>query len=364
MHARSRRRSFYESGRYAAGLTAIVAAAAITVAGMPAAAQDEVLITDEDVGAIQALGNARGWGLQNGQVWQGSVDALMLWQGNIASVPIFYDAAGQVAVDANDAQPSMTAGPRYTLTRQIGEGHALEGSYFNVRSFSGAAALPATGGPFRINDALGQLPPFGDPQIGQLLTKSQIQSAELNWRAWNGGILQWLAGFRWVEWDQQASIGYSYENTNPPGPSGTASITSRSGNNLYGGQIGADAMLWNNGGPWRVNAVGKAGIFYNSSAYQRSAAGYTDDGFAPFVIGAPSATADQTAFVGEIGVNASYSVTTWLALRAGYNVYWLSGVANAVEQLKVTDFPQDTARVDTGGSVLLHGVTAGLEARW
>ena len=152
-------------------------------------------------------------------------------------------------------------------------------------------------------------------------------------------------------------------NTDPPGPSGDASITSRSGNNLYGGQIGADAMLWNNGGAWRVNAVGKAGLFYNSNAYQQSAAGFTDTGLPPVVIGTSSATTDKTAFVGEIGVNASYSVNKWLALRAGYNVYWLSGVANAVEQLQVTDFPQGTARVDTGGSVLLHGVTTGLEAQ-
>ena len=89
MHARSRRRSFYESGRYAAGWTAILAAAAIALAGRPAAAQEEVLITDEQPGLIQAIGDARGWGSQNGQLWQGSVDALMLWQGNIASVPVF-----------------------------------------------------------------------------------------------------------------------------------------------------------------------------------------------------------------------------------------------------------------------------------
>ena len=363
MHAHSCRKSFYESGRLKVRWRVILAVVALAAGARLAPAQNEVFVTDQQDGLIQQLRRARGVSDNCPPLWQGSVDALMLWQGNIASVPVFYDAADQVAVDANDAQPSMTAGPRYTLMRQIGECHALEGSYFNVRSFSGAAALPATGGPFRINDTLGQLPAFGDPQSGQLLTKSQIQSAELNWRTWNGGIFQWLAGFRWVEWDQQANIGYAYANTDT-GASGDASLTSRSGNNLYGGQVGADAMLWNNGGPWRVNAVGKAGIFYNSGAYQRSAAVFTDNVGNPPDVYTANATTDKTAFVGEIGVNASYSVNKWLALRAGYNVYWLSGVANAVEQLKVTDLSQGTARVDTGGSVLLHGVTTGLEARW
>jgi hypothetical protein len=79
-----------------------------------------------------------------------------------------------------------------------------------------------------------------------------------------------------------------------------------------------------------------------------------------------SAVADQTAFVGEVGANASLRLTEWLSWRAGYTLFWLSGVASPASQFSTTDLAVDppTATINTNGSVLLHGVTTGLEARW
>lgn len=322
----------------------------------------EIEVTDLPAGVVQQWEAGREDGESAEPMWKATVDALMLWQGNIASVPIFTTDSGRVVVDANDAEPAMTAGPRFGLIREIGETHAIEGNYFNVRSFEGTSALPATGGPFVINPALGNLIQFGDIQAGQLTTNSQIQSAELNWRTWNGGMINWLAGFRWVEWDQQSTVGYTF-NTPTTLQSGNVSLGNDIGNNLYGGQLGADVWLWNNGGPWRVNAIGKAGVYYNSAAYSRSLATVTDASGTD-ILGESSAVADETAFVGELGVNASYDVTSWLALRAGYTLFWLSGVATAPDNLLAANIAENTAIVNTQGSVLLHGITAGLEARW
>ncbi len=79
-----------------------------------------------------------------------------------------------------------------------------------------------------------------------------------------------------------------------------------------------------------------------------------------------AAAADQTSFVGEIGVNGSVQITQWLSWRMGYNFFWLSGVAVPASQLSLVNqpAPNDTATINTHGSVLLHGVTTGLEARW
>jgi len=81
-------------------------------------------------------------------------------------------------------------------------------------------------------------------------------------------------------------------------------------------------------------------------------------------IGSVRATDDTVSFMGEVGVNASVSITRWLAWRAGYSVFWLSGVATAAQQFAATDLVENTGSVNTNGSVLLHGVTTGLEARW
>ena len=69
-------------------------------------------------------------------------------------------------------------------------------------------------------------------------------------------------------------------------------------------------------------------------------------------------------FVGETGINASLALTNWLSWRAGYTCFWLGGVAVPARQLGLYDATAGTTSVNTNGSVFLHGVTTGLEARW
>ena len=101
-------------------------------------------------------------------------------------------------------------------------------------------------------------------------------------------------------------------------------------------------------------------MFGNTQAFQRTSVASTTPG----VDGNVASVADQTAFFGEVGVNASMALTKWLWWRAGYSLFWLSGVATPADQLGLTDIGSLTTSIDTEGSVLLHGVTTGLEARW
>ncbi|MCX7415355.1 MAG: hypothetical protein NTY25_02525, partial [Planctomycetia bacterium] len=59
-------------------------------------------------------------------------------------------------------------------------------------------------------------------------------------------------------------------------------------------------------------------------------------------------------------------LTDWLSWRAGYSLFWLSGVAVPADQLTAVALAPtpSTPTINTNGSVLLHGVTTGLEARW
>jgi hypothetical protein len=117
--------------------------------------------------------------------------------------------------------------------------------------------------------------------------------------------------------------------------------------------------LWNAGRWMRINGVGKAGVYYNHQALQNTA--YSVDG-------GPSQTfadsKDTVSFVGETGINASWALTNWLSWRAGYSCFWLGGMAVPARQLSLTDVPTETTSVNATGSVFLHGVTTGLEARW
>ena len=291
--------------------------------------------------------------------WVVQIDALMLWQGNIASRPLFasYDTAttaiGPTLLDANQARTALSAGPRVGVLYNVDTTYAIEGNYFQVRPFNGEALVQP--GYTLIERSLAG---FSDEGFdgAQLLTNGAIQSAELNWRrreCWCP--VTWLAGFRWVEWNQSMQI---IEHL---GGSPFGTYTATTGNDLYGGQVGLDLGLWNAGGPFTVNGIGKAGVFYNT-AFQRTS--YQDAG----VASSAAAVADQTAFFGELGINGSLRLTEWLSWRVGYVFFWLNGVAVPADQLSTTNLNPATpplgATINTNASVLLQGVTTGLEARW
>jgi hypothetical protein len=286
----------------------------------------------------------------------------MLWQGNAQSLPLFLDTDGGTAYNAQNLQTEMAAGVRVGAIRTVGDRYAIEGNYFQARPFNATGYAPPSGGPYTLTNT-GDLV-FNDIESATVTSSGWIQSAEVNWRKnerWSP--ITWLAGFRWVELNSQANVDYQFANTDP-NAFGSGSINTNVGNNLYGGQMGADMRLWNKGGRWRANAVGKAGIFYNAASFQRSSAGFITNAGEPFPLGTVAATADQTSFFGEVGLNSTYWITNWLAWRAGYTVMWAAGVAVAPQQLPLNSFGDGTASINTNGSVLLHGVTTGIEARW
>lgn len=284
--------------------------------------------------------------------WEAQVDALLLWQGNIASRSLYVlDGTSTTALNANQAQTPLTAGPRFGLFLNLDPVYSIEGNYFNVQSFGGHPSTVPTAGGYAMNNLAGYS--LNGIDWARVSTSGQIQSAELNWRRRTCGPITWLAGFRWVEWNQEMELLDLYAG-------GQDQFRTVTGNDLYGGQVGMDLCLWNNkNGPIRMNGIGKAGVFYNQARQTT----FADVGSGP--IGA-AAVADQTSFFGEVGANASVRLTDWLSWRAGYSVFWLGCVATPAEQLSVTNLAANTptALINTNGSVLLHGVTTGLEARW
>lgn len=291
--------------------------------------------------------------------WNASVDAIMLWQGFSQGLPLLVDPTGAVALNANELRTQMGAGPRASLVRAVSDCHAIEGTYFQARPFDIGWQVPPGAGPYAMTN-FGDLA-FDDLESATFTGDGSIQSAEINWRKneWYSPIT-WIAGFRWVQLDSSLAVDYQFAN---PDPYGSGSVATIADNSLYGGQFGADVRLWDRGGKWQCNAIGKAGIFYNTAS-QQSTAGFIATGGDPVPLGTVAAAADQTAFFGELGLNTTYWITDWLAWRAGYTVLWAAGVAVPAQQLPLNSFGDGTATIDTNCSLMLHGVTTGLEARW
>jgi len=308
--------------------------------------------------------------------WVVQTDALFLWQGNIGSRPLYLnnkvtttqpnpfpppDTLPTTALDINQTANEAAVGPRIGVIFNLDNIYSVEGNYFNVRPFNGEQSTPHTAGAYQGNNLAGlkpiDSPGFQDIDWAQATTNASIMSAELNWRRRTCGPVTWLSGFRWVEWNQSLQVLDSYGTTDPTAVVQSERITTNTINDLYGGQAGADVMLWNNGGPIRFNAVGKAGVFLNNAVQHTN-------GFSEGQLGPLSAAAQQTAFFGELGIFGTWQLTDWLAWRTGYNFFWLSGVAVPVDQLDTTDVLGNTATINTNGSVFLNGVQFGLESRW
>jgi hypothetical protein len=289
--------------------------------------------------------------------WAIQVDALMLWQNAIPSRPLYLDSSTRAtALDANDLQTPVTIDPRYAILYHADDCRSLEVNYFNLWGLEGrAVAAPTTGG-YEMNNLAGLN--FTDLDTAEASSQASIKSLEFNLRRRGWGDVEWLTGFRWMEWNQSLLMSDTYSTP----AAGSDLIGVGTVNNLYGWQWGGDMMLWNRGDRLRVNGIAKAGVYYNHQAGQVTS--YTTDRALPTVIGDAD---DTVAFVGETGIMASYSLTNWLAVRLGYTFFWLGGVATPADQLDNTIVdPSLTpeAKVSPYGSVFLQGVQTGVEARW
>jgi hypothetical protein len=258
---------------------------------------------------------------------------------------------GAVALDAGDVQTAAAAGPRIGVLHNIGCGRAIEGNYFNVGGIQGSTATDGVGSPYT-PVGLADLA-FTDIGSADYTTRGQIKSAELNYRWCQGRRIIWMAGFRWVEWNEVATV----DMQEASGEDRLNNIQANVGNDLYGGQFGCRLRFWDLG-KWQVGAVGKAGVFGNT-AYQRTKALVDGEQFGPI-----GANDDAVAFFGEVGINSTLWLNRWLAWRAGYNFFWLQGVATAAQQFPLTNFGSDTATIVVNDAVFLQGFSTGLEARW
>ena len=324
-------------------------------------ADKNVWVTDETDSNV-IVGSTTNEGVINKLLGEASprltfqAEAILLWQGNLSNRPLLSDSLTNVpAVNANQLYAPVSVGPRIGLFVHIDNETTIEANYLTVYNFNSETLTAAGSNQYAMDNLAGMT--FADVDTVMTSTSGSFKSVEINWRRWNQGTVTWLNGFRWVEWNQTLGITDNYSGS---GTGGSDALSVATGNDLYGAQTGLDILLWNAGGRIKFNGIGKAGVYYNYKAYQRTAL------LGDRVVGDFAAAADQTSFVGEIGVNGSVQITQWLSWRMGYNFFWLSGVAVPASQLSLVNqpAPNDTATINTHGSVLLHGVTTGLEARW
>jgi hypothetical protein len=196
--------------------------------------------------------------------------------------------------------------------------------------------------------------------------KGSLQSTELNRRWALGPSAQFLTGFRWLQWFETVSIIDSY-GTGSAFP-GRDLYENSTVNNLWGGQIGIDALLLRTRSGFRTEGLVKAGVYANNAsqnAVYRNFLGGNEFFTNSIRISQWPASA---SFVGEVGMTGVIPLDPNWDFRFGYLGLWLTGLAQPTSQLQVQDLapPGDatSGSLDAAGRVFVQGVTLGLEGRW
>ena len=240
-------------------------------------------------------------------LWYGSAGAVFLRRSQpTAGTIIGAQPSGSPAFSrGSDFDFGWDAGPDITLGRRIGCEDSLEARYFN--SCAGAGIQFVTPSSFI---GAGFTGPGGITISG--LDVTRLDSGEINWRRQQWEHLALLAGFRWAQLTDNA--------TYKIGP--TAAGDYNYINHFYGGQLGADWSLTNRFNPLQLNVAGKAGIYGNAAdggIYGGDRRQSRKGNFAG---------QDTTAaFLGKLDFSASYSLTSHIAIRSGYQLLWLTNLA-------------------------------------
>ena len=292
---------------------------------------------------------------------------------------------GVEALNSDQFRQGLAAGPKLSLTYRDPSGYGVELSYFNVLDLNAAKAI----GPNNPPDWLVMKAPGTFWQTQDFLYQAMawkdatsLESAEANARLDLSRRVTVLAGLRWLQLNDSLQGTLTPADRTEPTwklncssdsplellgdcsdyPGGTAAgsyppfWTTSVTNNLFGVQLGLNGKLLE---LERLSLDGtiKAGLF-DDVAEQSTIVSMKKQLF-------PSrAATSRAAFASEAGLQVKYQLTKGLALKAGYEVLWLDGVALAPGQIQetlTTPTSVTALGVNCRSSALFQGGTVGLE---
>ena len=251
---------------------------------------------------------------------------------------------GATPTNARDLNTGIGIGPQGTFLYRglFNSAWDAEVSYFQVNDFSARAFTPSA------TQLLTTPPIVFAPMDVTSTYQSSVRSGEINLRrGWTERVTL-LGGFRYFE--VQDDLFHKICQTGK-----TERI--RSQNQAYGFQLGVDANLltW---GRFDLNGWTKAGVFLNQADQQ------TIITLVPGTVPYASASSNGVAFLGDLGLAASYRLTDWLSIRGGYQLLWFAAAATAPPQMLTTSVASGVATLDTSSTLFYHGGFAGLEVQW
>lgn len=178
--------------------------------------------------------------------------------------------------------------------------------------------------------------------------ESKLNSFELNRKWWGWDVMSLSLGLRYMQIDED----FTFTSRNVLAEEGALVVDTD--NALIGGQIGLE-MLNPRTRRLSFGVRTKLGLFANISELGSGVfnagttlVAHTDDEI-------------SFAFAPEVGVFTQYQLTPRIALRTGYEVLYIYGLALASDQELRVVHPGMNDNIDDAGDLLYHGGSVGVE---
>jgi len=195
------------------------------------------------------------------------------------------------------------------------------------------------------------IPELDAANVHEVNYLSELHSTELSYRRYWVGYRPrfsgtFLLGARYIRLTEDLAFTAS-------GGTAGGQVNWGSENDLVGGQAGGDMWIGLRQG-LRLGFEGKAGIYNNRFKFANSSN----------IAGAGSAASNgnQTAFVGELGVQMVADIWPSISLKTGYQLLTMTDLATVANNIDANDFQIDSVNIN--GDALYHGFTCGLEYIW
>ena len=316
--------------------------------------------------------------------WTFEAEALILHRNQSRGVPVVRTTGtARIVLGTNNLNFGFRPGARFTLGFHPDPNNTVEAVYFGLHKFRDRATAKCLSdnclttvfaeGPgfFNFDDIADDDLDEGSPLI-RISYESRLHNVELNYKRhfmpWGNFTPTLLAGFRFVSVPERFNITAIGEDCCLGSSPSIASYKVETTNHLFGLQLGGDGVY--RMGPVDITLKAKAGLFANRA---RQSTRYCS------VDSPPNDCSDEhfkgsrretgAAGVADGGLYVTWNVIQNLALTAGYQIFYVAGLALAPEQMITSDSTSsntkhDISKLNNSGSAFYHGPSVGARVSW
>ncbi|MBC8354293.1 MAG: BBP7 family outer membrane beta-barrel protein [Planctomycetes bacterium] len=293
-----------------------------------------------------------------GPCWlgQATFDVLLFDRSDADSRSVVTEVGtGSEVLNATDLGFPVTAGFRFNLVLTGDDGCDLVFNYLGSK-FDNSRVHSATTALYDYFEFPSVTPSTGtDFQTSYMST---LRSVELGSRMRQWSRFAPIAGIRFIQLEDQFD--------RLTGDGATNLQLSMTDNELWGFQIGGEALLWD-AGPVRFQSTVKGGVFYNNLNLTTGGGDITVTDPLTMISTTIETTAkfpsDHVSYFGEVNLELAYQIGRHVTVRVGYTAMWLDGVALAPDQHDNFNLQSGIGAFDYG-TVLYHGTYVGGEVTW